>query len=139
MNLNDNLSLVILIFGLIASFTLIISYIPLLYRVTKTKQTYGISFLFTLIILLADTVWIIYAAVFWHVIILNPKEPNNDVWYLVFPLLFTNICLWTFSVYLFGFKLINIYKAKKMKISEKEYCEILYKKNNNVTLKTEDK
>ncbi|MGL5630348.1 MAG: PQ-loop repeat-containing protein [Mycoplasmoidaceae bacterium] len=139
MNLKDNLSLAILIFGLIASLTLIISYIPLLYRVTKTKQTYGISFLFTLIILLADTVWIIYAAVFWHVVILNPKEPNNDVWYLVFPLLFTNICLWTFSVYLFSFKLINIYKAKKMKITEKEYCEFLYKKINNDNLKVKDK
>lgn len=89
--------------------------IPQVIKVFQLKDTCNISITFYVIYVIASLMWIIYASC-----MIAKHDENSGQFY---GLLVTDSFCFIFSIAILSLKFKNVYKAKKLKMSELDYYE----------------
>lgn len=118
------MNLAITIFGWISTILTIGVYIPQLVKTIKTKDTSGVSIIMYIILQFTAWAWVIYGGL----IVSQALNSNGDILDGL-PILITNAVVGIMGWGIIYTKSKNIFAAKKLNISEKEYIDKNSKKN----------
>ncbi|MGL5630349.1 MAG: SemiSWEET family sugar transporter [Mycoplasmoidaceae bacterium] len=132
------------VIGLIAAILTVVSFLPLAYRVFKIKQTFDVSMWFCWIILFSSIIWVVYGILLFINLYSHPPVEHgylfsNKLSYALsktLPLILTDSTVAVLQIIIIFIKINIIKKAKLNNISEKEYCDSIYKNMEKKNKKT---
>ena len=124
----NTLGFISFILGLIAAVCIGIYTIPQLIMLLKTKDSSGISAPMFLILVIGDIFFIAQSST----TLINSIAQNDIKTWLttLFPVLIANTVCTISGTITLTIKLLNQHRAKKLNLSEREYCAQLSKKSN---------
>lgn len=110
----------ITVFGWISTILTIGVYVPQLVKTIRTKDTAGVSIIMYIILQFTAITWVIYGALLIAVAVINNGDILDGL-----PILITNAVVGIMGWGIIYIKSRNIFAAKKLNISEKDYiCRI---------------
>lgn len=114
------ISTAITVFGWISTILTIGVYVPQLVKTIRTKDTAGVSIIMYIILQFTAITWVIYGALLIAVAVINNGDILDGL-----PILITNAVVGIMGWGIIYIKSRNIFAAKKLNISEKDYiCRI---------------
>lgn len=114
--------IVLFVIGLIGAISIAIFSLPQIIRIVKTKDTASVPAIMFCILSFGSLCFFIQGLV---TMALNGSESLADM----LPMTLANFTSFAISTTVLGFKFIYRFRAKKLKMTEKQYCEYLAKKN----------
>ena len=115
---NTTFSIVVFVIGIVSSLLTMTGWFPQAIKTLKTRDTSGISLSFYSLVYISSIFWIAYSIM----VIINPDSTDLGIKLSSgLPVLITNVVSITLNTIIISIKFINMNKAKKEGISEREY------------------